>query len=75
MAGGLPLRIAAARSTTPLEPAPQRAASRLLSAGHTSLLECGPAGGPAVAMGDVQALLSALSVVRPLDPDPPSAPA
>ncbi|MFI8952448.1 acyltransferase domain-containing protein [Streptomyces sp. NPDC053750] len=60
VAGGLPLRVAAARSTAPLEHAPPQAAAHLLAAGHTTLLECGPATHHPATVGDTQTLLSTL---------------
>jgi acyl transferase domain-containing protein len=71
--GALPLRAAAARATAELGPAPSPAADRLRRAGHATLLECGPADHGPVTVGDVPALLSALSALnRPGPASPPA---
>jgi acyl transferase domain-containing protein len=71
--GALTLRTAARRSTTELEPEPSPAAGRLRRAGHATLLECGPADHGPATVGDVPALLTALSALRRPGPDAPSA--
>lgn len=71
--GALSLRAAATRSTTELEPAPSPVADRLRCADYAPLLECGPADHGPATVGDVPALLTALSVLhRPCPASPPA---